>query len=111
MPPTLTGFTVIVTAVEFAVEHTPLCTTARNCAVCVRFPVLSGLEVDAMSVHVVPLSEDCHFIITPVCPLSVIVALVPLQIVAVAVLAVPPTLSGSTLTVAGVELALEHTPL
>ena len=37
VPPTETGFTVTVAEDEFEILHTPLCTTALYCVVCVMF--------------------------------------------------------------------------
>ena len=58
---------------------------------------------------------DCHFVIVPVLPLSVIVVeFVPVQTavdVAVPIFASPPTDAGSTVIVATAEFADEHTPL
>lgn len=111
VPPTLSGSTVIVTGVELALEHTPLWTTARNCVVWFRFPVVSGLDVDTMSDHVVPFKDDCHLTIDPVWPLRVIVVPFPLQTVPADAVAVPPTVTGLTVTTDALEFALEHTPL
>ena len=47
----------------------------------------------------------------PVYPERIIVVLLPVQTDASVAAAVPPTLCGSTVTVAGVELAAEQTPL
>lgn len=64
-----------------------------------------------MSDQVELLGEDCHFIIEPVWPASVIVVPVPLQTVAAVGVAVPPKEIGLTVTWAEAELATGHTPL
>src|SRR5438132_1184896 len=59
--------TVTVAWLELADGHTPLCTTARNCVVCVSAPVFNGLSVEAMSIQLPPpLVDFCHFWIAPV---------------------------------------------
>jgi hypothetical protein len=112
VPLTEGASTVTVAALELADEQTPLVTTARNSVVCVRLPVESGLDAEAISVQVVPLlMEDCHFAIDPVWPLRLIVVDDPLQTSELAGAALPPTDAESTVTVAALELADEQTPL
>ena len=96
---------------ELALAHTPLCSTARYSVVAFNTPVFSGLAVEAISVQVVPSGGDCHFTINPVCPLTLIVVLFPAHTGLTAASAVPPTLAGSTVTVATLELALGQAPL
>ena len=66
----------------------------------------------AISVQVAPpLVENCHLIMLPVKPLSVIVpAFAPLQTVAEPEV-VPPTETGFTVTVAVAEGTAAHAPL
>jgi hypothetical protein len=97
-----------------AVEQTPLCTTASNSVVAVSGPVFNGLAVEAMAVQLLPpFTEYCHPTIIPVCPLKLIVVLLTpsLHISGLPADAVPPTDGWSTVTVAGLEMAVEQTPL
>jgi hypothetical protein len=111
-PPTEAGSTVIVASAEFEDEQTPLFTTARYFVVTVRLVAVRVFVVFATSVEEPQLLvEYCHFVIVPVYPESVsVVLLVPVQTVA-SEETVPPTDTGSTVTVASAELAEEHTPL
>jgi hypothetical protein len=111
-PPTEAGSTVIVASAELAVEHTPLFITARYFVVAVKLVAVSVVVVLAMSTGVTQLStDDCHFVIVPVCPDRVrVVLLVPVHTVVLPATE-PPTDTGSTVTVASAELAEEHTPL
>src|SRR6266571_3309453 len=96
----ITGLTVTAAEEELSIGHTPLCTPARNCVDCVRVPVLKGFDVETMSVQLVPASVDfCHFLITPICPLRLIVVEEPLQMDEEPAVAVPPTLAAFTITV------------
>ena len=66
-PPTETGSTVTVASLELAVEHTPLCTTARYFVVAVRSVATSVVVVLATSVELTQLLvEYCHFTTFPV---------------------------------------------
>src|SRR4029079_17538916 len=111
VPPTLAGSTVTVAPTEVSGGQTPLCTTARNWVVCARVAVVSGLAVELISVQVLPSVEDCHFTIPPACPLKLMLAVLPAQMVVGVAAAVPPTLAGSTVTVAPTEVSGGQTPL
>ena len=104
VPPTETGFTVIVTELEFADVQTPLCTTALPKVVWVR--LLNDCEVVefAISVQVVPPSiEYCHFKIFPFCPVKLTVPLlVPEQTVEL-LPTVPPTDDEITVIIAALD--------
>jgi hypothetical protein len=103
---------VTVAALELAAEHTPLATTARNAVACVSGSVVSGLSVEPTSDQVIPPSvEACHLTIAPVAPLRLTLVPVPLHTAALPAVAAPPTETGSTVMVATLELAAEHTPL
>jgi hypothetical protein len=94
------GSIVTVAALEVANPHPPLCTTARNTVATVSGPVLNGLSVEAMSDQELPPSaEACHLTIAPVFPPRLILVPEPLQTSELAAVAVPPTETGSTVTV------------
>ena len=103
--------TVTSTTLELAVEQSPLCTTARKLLVTVRLPVLKGLAVELMNTQSVPLVEDSHRTMEPVWPLRLIVVEEPLQRVSDAAVAVSPTLTGLTVTVAAPESTSVQSPL
>jgi hypothetical protein len=105
------GFTVTVEAVEGAVAaQVPFFTMALNCVVVVTFEYVKEVVVFATVVQVVPLVEDSHRITFPVCSLNVKVPLLlPAQTVVPAE-TVPPTAGGSTVIVAGEEIASAQTP-
>ena len=56
-------------------------------------------------------TDDCHWNAEPETPAADNVVLLPLQTVFVATVAVPPTAAESTITSAGVEVAVPQTPL
>jgi hypothetical protein len=111
-PPTETGSTEITASSEISDEHTPLVTIARYLVVTVRSVAVRVVVVLAMSTGVTQLFvEYCHFVIVPVYPDSVSVVLfVPVHTVVLPDI-VPPTDTGSTVTVASAEFSEEHTPL
>jgi hypothetical protein len=111
-PPSVTGLTVTVAGADAADAHTPLCTTARNCVVCVSAPEVWVVEVLLIGVQVVNgETELSHPVIVPVWPLSVSVPLVePVQMVALPAI-LPPADAGSTVTVADVEFTDPQVPL
>jgi hypothetical protein len=94
------GVTVIVAGAEYARAQTPLFTSTLNCVVAVRTPEVYVVFVFAISFHTVKgLTEYCHFVTVPVCPLNDISDEVePVQIVSLE-FTVPPTEVGSTLIV------------
>jgi type IV secretory pathway VirB2 component (pilin) len=65
-PPTLTGLTVTVDALESSSAQPLLWTIARNCVVAVRGPVSNGLAVEAIGDQVFPSGEDSHLTMEPV---------------------------------------------
>ena len=112
VPPTETGFTVIVTELEFADVQTPLCTTALYWVVRVILEYVCEVVVLAIVVQVEPpLVEYSHLITLPVLPVKLSVPLlVPEQTVAPE-FTVPPTETGFTVIVTELEFADVHTPL
>ena len=95
-------FTSTIATVELALVQPPLCTTARNWVWTLRFAVVNGLAVDAISVQATPSVDDCHFTIAPTCPLKAILVDVPGQTVAGFAVAVPPAANGLKVNVAAV---------
>jgi hypothetical protein len=104
VPPTETGFTVIVTEVEFAEVQTPLWTNALPNVVCVRLLNDCEVVVFTISVQFVPPStEYCHFKTFPVCPVKLTVPLlVPEQTVEL-LPTEPPIDNGLTVMVAALD--------
>ncbi len=118
MPPKLTGSTVTVATEEFSEPHNPLFTTARYLVVAVKFVAVKVVVVFSTSTVVLQLSvEYCHLVTLPVLPFRFnMVLLVPSQTfvptsLELPMLIVPPTLAGSTVTVAVAELVAGHVPL
>ena len=113
-PPTEAAFTVTKVGTEVVTEQVPLCTTALNWVDCVKATevyvvAILGLETALQVVN--GDTEFSHLTTLPTLPARVKLPLVlPLQIVVPPVTA-PPTEVGSTVTVVGVEVAVEHAPL
>jgi hypothetical protein len=105
------GLTVTIAAIELALAHDPLWTTARKYLVAVRLPVFNELAVEAMGDQGPPSGEDSHLTMEPVWPLRLIVVEEPLQRVPAVAAAVPPALAGSTVTVAALESTMVQPPL
>ena len=96
LPPTEVGSTVTVVAVEFTGEHTPLCTTALNCVVCVNAPDVYVVPVWVMSVQVLKGdTELCHLTTPPVWPDNVSKPLELPEHIVVPPVTLPPTVVGS----------------
>jgi hypothetical protein len=112
LPPTEVGSTETVVVDELAVAQEPLCTTARNCVVCVRAPEVYVVVVLAIVVQVVNgLTELSQRTTEPVCPLKVKVPLVDPEQIVVPPLTLPPTDAGFTVTVVADEVAEAQEPL
>ena len=74
--------------------------------VAVSASVVNGFAADFKSVQAELLVEPCHWMISPVWPVSAMVALLPPQIAATTGVAVPPKETGVTLIVRGAALAV-----
>ena len=109
VPPRETGSTVIVTSEEVAEGQVPLCTTAWYMVVMMRLLYACELVIFAIGVQVTPPSIDCsQFVTAPVFPDKTNVpAFEPEQTVALDAI-VPPTVTGSTVMVAGFEFCVVH---
>jgi hypothetical protein len=109
LPPAI-WVTVMVALEELAEAQTPLCTTARNNVVCVRFVYDCVVVEFAIVVQVVPPLIDCsHLITLPVLPLNVTDPLLPVEHTVAVPPAVPPTETGSTVIVVNVDVSV-HVP-
>ena len=97
------GFTVTVVAVAYAIEQTPLCTIALYCVVSDRIPEVYVVFVFVMSVQELPLVEDCHFIMDPVCPAIVNNPLVLPSHIVFPPETTPPMVGGETVTIVSSE--------
>jgi hypothetical protein len=112
LPPTEVGDTVTVVAVAVSGVQEALCTSARNCVVCVNAPEVYVVVVLEIVVQVVNGDTALSQLTTePVCPLKVNVPLVEPEQMDVPPLTLPPTDAGFTVTVVADEVAEAHEPL
>jgi len=108
LPPTEAGSTVTVASAELDDEQLPLVITARYLVMVVKFVAVCVVVVLAISTGVTQLSVlDCHLVIVPVWPDKVSnVLFVPVHTVELPAI-LPPTETGSTVTVTSAVLGVQ----
>jgi len=113
MPPLGTASTPTAASVEYVSAQAPLVTTARNRVLVVRFPVTSGLSVEASSIGRRPgvTRASCHRANPPLWLVSMISARCWEQTTARSPPPCHPLALSRTATAASVEYASPQTPL